>query len=1507
MMRKLLCVALLWLLSTVALFAQTPGLIYKPSSTSFGKSVLDPNSDGFTSLTYAGFTTTDYGTESELQMVGLPVLSNEILSDLSTGPSGGHTDISNNGTAQSVYVLMKTVDNVQYLVIRFRVGGASTAPKGYSLMLDTDNNFNNNYTSDNPGFEREIVLEASKRVRIYSHSASGESILQTYDVNEYQQRSIAKSTGGGNADYFYDFFVPYSALNINSNVRMAAATITSAQSGISGTSSDFQGVDDSAYKGNKRAMMSALINSFPPVALTALVPGYSFPAGITLTPSINSITVQSPAITGTSLEAQGTIITIYKGGVLLGTTTVQSNNTWSYTTSGLQVGDIITATATATDKTVSSLSSSVTVTALVATCYTVPAVISNRANGSQSLTGTWSNGSTITANNVRIRFYYQTGASQVFTEDTSVATPTYVATNGTWTCATLGNGSQTTFAGRSYYVTATVGTATATTADDCTSVYSNGIVGNNNSGTITATPTISPTTILASTGSTNVTVTNTLAAAATLYLYVNGVQVQTANVGASASTVFSYQGFNEGDIVYARAMGTAVGSIMSNLSTQVTVTTVAAQTTAPVLNGPYIQGTQTLTGTSTEAPGTVVTLYVGGVATTNTTTVDIYGNFTFTNIALTTGQVLTVRAKANGKSLSVASNSFTVQAAAPAAPTVTGPLFVPNTATTSISGTGGSGTVTVYVDGTAIGTTTGISWTLSNVDSANLYRGALITATNTSATTGITSAFSTAVTVQGVVSFSITDTNGNAISEKKSGETFDILITAKSSAGGAGAVYTNFTGKLVVSSDAGMLVGGGQTLNFVNGVATHTIALGDPGLGRYIFAINSDDPTATGQRTLDMIEAIWEGSISTDYAVAANWVYNFVPADGATIRFAIPTINDCLLDQNRILGSISNNQTNYKLNLNGHKLQVNGTLIFTNNAKIEATTEGSTLSFTGKSAQQLDSTVLANQTIFGLESAGSATLILNGPLALTGILTLTSGTLDTQNGLTMKSTVTRTAMVAPVTRGTITGTVTVERFIPARRAFRLINSPVNGGSVHDNWQEGAPEGDIPGYGTDITGNGGTTNGFDTSGSNNPSLFTFDNVAQVWAPVTNTNTTNLVAGTPYRMLIRGDRTINQASNMATPNNTTLRATGNLVTGPVTVTTLSQTAGGWNLVGNPYQAPVDMSAVVTASTNINQNFYYVWDPTQGGAPVAGQTTGGRGSYIAIALPDGINTGGSVANKYLQPNQAFFIETLANGPASITFNESYKGMTTGTPTLYRNGGDTPRIKMQLFDSYSLALGNTSSDGLIIDFDPEHANEVDVMDAIKFTNQDENFAISNGEALLSIERREMPLLTDVIALYNAQYRKTNYTYSVKVQELTTVTAYLLDKYTNEVTELVNNSETFYNFTVNPEDTESIAANRFEIIFGEVALGNSQFNLSNEVKLYPNPAQDSQFSVQVQNAAEASVTVYNALGQKVACTSTVQSGNTVLVKGQSPMASGIYTVQVTADGKSTTKKLIIK
>jgi len=75
--------------------------------------------------------------------------------------------------------------------------------------------------------------------------------------------------------------------------------------------------------------------------------------------------------------------------------------------------------------------------------------------------------------------------------------------------------------------------------------------------------------------------------------------------------------------------------------------------------------------------------------------------------------------------------------------------------------------------------------------------------------------------------------------------------------------------------------------------------------------------------------------------------------------------------------------------------------------------------------------------------------------------------------------------------GTITGDVTVERYISAKRAFRFVSTAVTTpNSIFENWQEG---GEIPiELGTHITGSTTDANGFDATQTGNASLFTFDN-------------------------------------------------------------------------------------------------------------------------------------------------------------------------------------------------------------------------------------------------------------------------------------------------------------------------------------------------------------------------------------------------------------------------------
>ena len=156
-----------------------------------------------------------------------------------------------------------------------------------------------------------------------------------------------------------------------------------------------------------------------------------------------------------------------------------------------------------------------------------------------------------------------------------------------------------------------------------------------------------------------------------------------------------------------------------------------------------------------------------------------------------------------------------------------------------------------------------------------------------------------------------------------------------------------------------------------------------------------------------------------------------------------------------------------------------------------------------------------------------------------------SGNLINNGTILFKSNATATAMF-DVFNGTQSGSgvVTTERYIPAKRAFRFLSPSVTTStSIKLNWQENA--GTTAGLGTHITGTGGATNGFDATSTDNPSMYTFTGGA--WAAVANTNVNVLTAGTPYRLMVRGDRFTDLTTNTPTATVTTLRATGTLHTG------------------------------------------------------------------------------------------------------------------------------------------------------------------------------------------------------------------------------------------------------------------------------------------------------------------------------------------------------------------------
>ena len=487
------------------------------------------------------------------------------------------------------------------------------------------------------------------------------------------------------------------------------------------------------------------------------------------------------------------------------------------------------------------------------------------------------------------------------------------------------------------------------------------------------------------------------------------------------------------------------------------------------------------------------------------------------------------------------------------------------------------------------------------------------------------------------------------------------------------------------------------------------------------------------------------------------------------------------------------------------------------------TVTSSTVNFNGSSAQTVPAFNFNNLTLSGgnTKNCGGNINIANTVLlAASTTLALGSYNIKLQSDSTYTARVATVPSSATITYGT--GRFIAERYVIGRRKYRLITSPVTTSpnasliageealSIWGNWQNQANN-STSNAGTFITG-GSPADGYDQQ-TPNASLFTYNSTTRSFTGFTtangkNTKYTPLKAGVPYYMFVFGDRT--NSAYTSNPNRTVLTATGKILTGDQAYTTsssipLSNVAGGYTMIGNPFASPVDWSTI--SKTNVSDT-YWGWDPNL-------SSTGG---YVTVSTTGTVTLispfSGSVGlDQYIQSGQSFFVKTTAASPV-LTIKESDKVSNYNTIAFRKQSNDIPLIAVNLLNTDP--GGTKLMDGALAAFDDSFFNEVGNEDATKIIKTGENLSLECQNELLSINARKIPGNNDTLLLNMTGFTKPQYTLQIFANQLdnTTLETYLEDAWLHTRKLLSLTDTNYIPFSIAPTDLLSADKNRFRIVF---------------------------------------------------------------------------------------------
>jgi hypothetical protein len=631
------------------------------------------------------------------------------------------------------------------------------------------------------------------------------------------------------------------------------------------------------------------------------------------------------------------------------------------------------------------------------------------------------------------------------------------------------------------------------------------------------------------------------------------------------------------------------------------------------------------------------------------------------------------------------------------------------------------------------------------------------------------------------------------------------------------------------------------------------------------------------------IITVWTGAVSTDWNDAANWTLG-VPT--ATLDAQVPVVSS---GRYPVVASSAAAAKALMLSPGATLTQSGGTLSLagdlTNNGTFTAA--GGILATTGSARQVLGgSSPLALQNL----TIGAAGATLGTATSLRQVLTLLGDLATGGQTLTLRSSVsggvTTDALVVN-SGGSVTGQVTLQR---------AIDPSVNSGLGYRHFSAPVGQATVGDLGTTATGGSFApvvNPAYNTAAVPDlvqpfPTVFGYDDSRLSLANTTRSFDKGFFSPSSLSDLLSVGRgyTVNIAANQV------IALRGTLNNGDLTLTLTSTRAtypdGGWQLLGNPYPAPLDYSRVDPADRAGLEGAIYVYSSTS-------QYAGRYRSYV-----------NGIGNPVLPLGQAFFARVAASQTnATMTFRNSQR-LTAPNGTTFQRPAADPRPRVQL------TLQNASgalTDEATVYFEQGATSSFEAaFDAEKLPNPSGlNLAtIQTGQQLSIDGQPELGAAQRVVPLAVGVPAAGVYTFTAsQLLNLGTVPTYLRDLQTGVLVDLA--AQPSYQFTIS--NAAAPTTTRFALVFSpRQVLATAPAALAEQVGVYPNPAR-TQVAIELPlNLSRQPITValLDGLGRVVRQQALPVGGATHLLP-LAGVAPGVYSLRLATEQGTVVKKLVVE